>query len=181
LSEAGNDHWIFGYGSLVWRAGFPYAERCPAWIQGYSRRFWQGSTDHRGRPGAPGRVVTLVRDPGATCFGMAYRLTPQDRSDVLDHLDHRERGGYERIEAALHFEQCGEREREASTAWLYIATPSNHNYLGPAGLDEIAAQVRIAYGPSGTNLEYVLELARFLREHRAQDDHVFALAELLTR
>jgi len=177
LTVSNSRDWIFGYGSLVWRAGFPYAERCPAWIRGYSRRFWQGSTDHRGVPGAPGRVVTLVRDPDAVCFGMAYRLRAGDLEHVLDHLDHRERGGYDRERVPLHFEAS---ERPVVTAWLYRATPANRNYLGPADLQAIAAQVRSARGPSGPNVEYVLELDRFLRHHRAEDTHVAELAQLLT-
>jgi cation transport regulator ChaC len=34
-------------------------------------------------------------------------------------------------------------------------------------------------GPSGPNRDYILRLADALREHGADDPHVFAIAELL--
>lgn len=166
--------WVFGYGSLIWRAEFPHSERQGALLRGWARRFWQGSTDHRGVPGAPGRVVTLEAVAEAHCFGVAYRVADERTVEVLMGLDHRERGGYERLRLELSFADGG-----AASGLVYVATPANPNYLGPAPLEEIAAQVARARGPSGPNTEYVLRLAASLRELGAEDEHVFALERLV--
>ena len=141
----------------------------------WSRRFWQGSTDHRGVPGAPGRVVTLVPEPGARCWGAAYRVEAGHREGVLRALDWREKGGYQRRRVELELAGSG----EAVEATVYLATEHNPNYLGPAPAPELAAQVQGAHGPSGSNLEYVLELARALRVLGADDPHVYELEALL--
>jgi glutathione-specific gamma-glutamylcyclotransferase len=163
--------WLFGYGSLIFKADFPYIERRPASIVGWSRRFWQGSHDHRGTETAPGRVVTLVQDPGAVCHGMAYLVTPEE----FAHLDHREKNGYLRLATDISFEDGGSVE-----GLVYIATHENAAYLGPATEREIARQIATARGPSGPNSEYLLELAKALRELGKSDAHVFEIERHLT-
>jgi len=176
LARVGSDLWIFGYGSLLWRPDFAHAEVRRGWIADWERRFWQGSMDHRGVPEAPGRVVTLISSPGAACWGRVYRVEAAQADATTEKLDWRERGGFRRLSLRVHLEHAGGPSVEALT---YVAESDNPNYLGPAPLDAIAAQVRGAHGPSGANIEYVQRLAESLRELRADDPHVFALDVLL--
>jgi len=168
--------WIFGYGSLVWRPSLDFVERREAFIEGWTRRFWQGSTDHRGVPGGPGRVVTLVPSKGERCWGIAYRIAHAHRDEVMALLDHREQGGYDRVEMQMQF-----RSEPSVAGLVYVATQDNPNYLGPAELADIATQVLGASGPSGSNVEYVTKLASALREMGARDEHVFELARIVAR
>lgn len=173
--------WIFGYGSLIWRPSFPFEERRRAVLDGFARRFWQGSTDHRGVPGAPGRVVTLIEAPGERCVGVAYRIGEDARDAVLAHLDHREKGGYSRLEVALQLTESSMGSADAVTvsALVYLAHAANDEWLGAAPLPTIAAQIRAAQGPSGPNREYVLRLAEALSALDARDAEVDAIAALL--
>ena len=168
--------WIFGYGSLVWRPAFDHVERRPAFLVGWARRFWQGSTDHRGTPEAPGRVVTLVREAQAICWGVAYRVAPRAREEVLARLDHREQGGFERLRLPVRLPGS---DPDAAEALVYVAGPDNSNYLGPAPLASMLDQIRRSRGPSGSNVEYVLRLADALEELGGDDRHVRELAARL--
>jgi cation transport regulator ChaC len=161
---------VFGYGSLIWRPDFPFFESRPAWIVGWARRFWQGSHDHRGTEQAPGRVLTLTEAPGERCHGRAYRVG----REVFEHLDHREKNGYERIEILMYLINNNAIPIEKNGV-VYRADPRNPAFLGPAPLPDMAAQIARSVGPSGSNREYLLELAAALRELEVTDEHVFAL------
>ena len=158
--------WLFGYGSLIYLVDFPYLESRPASIRNWSRRFWQGSHDHRGTVEKPGRVVTLIEEPGAECGGMAYRV----EAAVFAHLDEREKNGYLRVASEMTFD-----DGSTATGVTYLADASNEAYLGEASEYEIARHICGAEGASGNNADYLLELAVALRELGLQDDHVFTI------
>ncbi len=126
--------WLYGYGSLIWQPPSGLAGREPVFVRGWSRRFWQGSPDHRGTPAAPGRVVTLVPDEGAICWGVAYSLGAVDADALLASLDVREAGGYTRTDLEVHADDPSQVPRRAIT---YIGTDTNSSYLGPASTREI--------------------------------------------
>lgn len=164
--------WLFGYGSLIYKVDFPFLERRPATIRGWSRRFWQGSHDHRGTRERPGRVVTLIPEDGAACTGMAYRVTPA----TFGQLDFREKNGYLRLAATLDF-----GDGQSVEGLVYIAAPGNAAWLGEADTAEIARHVAGSAGPSGSNSEYVFKLAQALRDLGTGDSHVFAVEAILRR
>jgi cation transport regulator ChaC len=169
--------WIFGYGSIIWRPGFTWTERREGYVEGFVRRFWQGSPDHRGVPEAPGRVVTLVPETGARCWGVAYRLDEAQSATVLGDLDVREQGGYVSRQITVHTRAPDGR----LDALTYLAPPGNAHWLGPAPTPEMVRQIAASEGPSGHNAAYLQELAAALRAIGIEDAHVSGLAEALDR
>lgn len=167
--------WVFGYGSIIWRPSFLYVDARPAQVRGWRRRFWQGSPDHRGTPFEPGRVVTLVEDHSAYCWGVAFDVGDQDSQEIFGALDSRESGGYVRMTIDVEF-----ADATCASAMTYYAPPENDNYLGHASITQIASQVRDCSGASGDNVEYVLRLAEALRKVGIRDDEVESL-ELAVR
>ena len=119
--------------------------------------------------------MTLLEQEGETCWGRAYRVCPSACAEVLATLDHREKGGYSRIETTLHFD-----EQNTTEALVYIATADNPNFMGESSVEEIAAVVRTSHGPSGSNREYILKLHQALLEIGASDPHASSLASMVS-
>lgn len=171
--------WVFGYGSLCWNPGFEFGDSVIGYIEGFSRKFWQGNTTHRGTDNKPGRVATLVEEKRAKTHGVAFKLLGES---ALDYLKQREitLGGYNSHITLFH-PTCS--ISEPIPVLLYVATPSNKHWLGPATPEQIANQVVQCSGPSGHNVEYVLRLANWLRESfpMVQDDHLYDIENVIYR
>jgi cation transport regulator ChaC len=103
---------------------------------------------------------------------MAYRVDSAAWPAIEAALDHREKAGYEHVRCALHL-----ADGRAVDGLVYIAGPTNPNFVGPAPMAEMAAQIRRCVGPSGPNIEYLQRLQQALVDMGAEDVHVAALAQ----
>ncbi|KAK7301346.1 hypothetical protein RJT34_12209 [Clitoria ternatea] len=176
--------WVFGYGSLIWRAGFHFDERVVGFIKGYRRVFYQGSTDHRGIPEFPGRTVTLEPAEGEICWGAAYKISKKEDEEIaLAYLEVREKQ-YDKKEYVDFYTEVTATTPAISGVMLYIASPdkkTNINYLGPASVEDIARQIVQAEGPAGPNRDYLFQLEKALFQIGCSDNHVIDLANEVRR
>jgi len=177
LDEATESLWVFGYGSLCWNPGFKYSRKHIGRIRGFSRRFYQGNTTHRGIPGYPGRCATLVEDAEDVTYGVAFEL---EGETALTYLNQREvkLGSYGT--AIAIFEATEEEGIEPFSVLMYVATPSldaNPLWLGDGPIKDIAHQVVHSSGQAGHNVEYVLKMAQWMRHTLpcVRDEHLYSL------
>ncbi|HEY0993036.1 MAG TPA: gamma-glutamylcyclotransferase [Kofleriaceae bacterium] len=180
MTASGELVWVFGYGSLIWRPAMAYVAARAGRVDGWSRRFWQASTDHRGTVDAPGRVLTLVEGDGHV-WGIAYAIARSAWPAIDAALEVREQQGYARVIVDIGLAAANQVGPIVETVpgLLYVATPANPYFIGPEPLEATAEIVRRSSGPSGNNLEYVLQLELALSAMGATDPEVSALAERL--
>lgn len=82
------DLWLFGYGSLIWRPDFDYAERRAAKVHGWHRALKMWSRVNRGTPEVPGLVFGMLS--GGSCKGMVFRVPREQVPVVMVNLWQRE-------------------------------------------------------------------------------------------
>lgn len=122
-------------------------------------------------------------------WGKAFLIAADDKA-ALPYLSTREcqLGGYRIFTVDFHpkpsfFEPFNGNQNftEKRKALLYIAMPENRHWLGAAPLSDVAKQILECRGPAGTNVEYLLRLANFMRDEvpEALDEHLFSLERLV--
>ena len=153
----GATHWVFGYGSLIWRPGFAFLRQVPALLPGAHRSLCIYSHRHRGTEAQPGLVFGLVR--GGSCRGMAFEVEERNWPEVVDYLREREldKGVYREALRRVRVDGVG-----AVDALTFLVDERHAQYAGRLAIEEQVRLVRAGHGESGPNREYVLETARIL-------------------
>lgn len=174
--ETARDLWVFGYGSLMWRPDFPFAERGLATLDGWRRSFCLWSVKYRGTPEAPGLVLGLDAEPGAACAGVAFRVAAADAAAVHAALRARELVTYAYAEAFLPLRLWTGATVEALA---YVVDRSHPQYAGDLPLAEQAAVIARAAGPMGSNRAYLDSTLAHLAELGIDDPALAALGAMV--
>jgi cation transport protein ChaC len=166
--------WVFGYGSLIWRPGFPFLERRTARLMGAHRALCVYSWVHRGTPEKPGLVLGL--DRGGTCRGVAFRVAAEERKGVITYLREREQV------TAVYLERMREirfDDGSAAQALTFTVDRQHSQYAGKLDPDTEYRIVAQAAGQSGANRDYVINTATHLAELGIPDARLRELASRL--
>lgn len=172
LTEWGGhqDLWVFGYGSLIWRPDFDYAERRAAKVHGWHRALKMWSRINRGTPECPGLVFGMLS--GGSCRGMVFRVDKAQARQVMINLWQRE------MVTAVY-----------DPRWLVCQTPhgpvsalaftlsrKSPNHTGELPDHEYCRIFEQASGRYGTTIDYAQATYDELRKHGIHDQ---ALARLI--
>jgi cation transport protein ChaC len=177
-TQVGNDglHWVFGYGSLIWRPGFDFIARERALLRGAHRSLCIYSHIYRGTPEAPGLVFGLAH--GGACGGMAFGVADAIWPEVLAYLRAREL-------VSDVYREAVRPVRLASGAIVaavaYLVDEGHSQYAGGLAMDEQARLVRRSSGESGPNIDYVLNTAEHLAQLGIRDRSLELLVSMLRR
>jgi len=174
MDGGSSERWVFGYGSLMWRPGFPYAERSAATLHGRRRAFCIYSVHHRGTYERPGLVLGLA--PGGATRGMAYRIAEADWPEAYAYLVEREQPTETYIEARRHVRLAGGRRVEAL---VFLSDVLHQQWAGALSLQRQAELIAGATGRSGRNVEYLRDLVEHLREEGVHDHAMETLLGLV--
>jgi cation transport protein ChaC len=177
LAEWGgrDDFWIFGYGSLIWRPEFDFAERRPAKVHGWHRALKMWSRINRGTPERPGLVFGLLT--GGSCHGVVFRIPKVKGREVLALLWARE------MKLAVYDPKwltstTPQGPVSALAFTLSRTSPSHTGVLTPEEYRRIFTE---ASGIYGTTYEYAHKTLEELRRHNIRDRGLEKLLKLIER
>lgn len=166
--------WVFGYGSLMWRPDFPFAERVAATLSGRRRAFCIYSVHHRGTYERPGLVLGLA--PGGSVRGAAYRIALENWPKVHAYLLEREQPTETYIEARRPIRLADGRRVQSL---VFLSDVRHPQWAGALSLQRQADLIAGATGLSGRNTDYLRDLVAHLAQEGIRDRVMETLLRLV--
>jgi len=175
------DFWVFGYGSLMWQPGFDVAEARMARLHGYKRAFALVSVHYRGTPERPGLVLGLDWQPASGCTGVALRIGAAEADEVRHYLAERELVSRAYFEVSHEITLLGPAagQDERVDAICFVLDRTHPQYAGGMALEDQAAMICAAAGPTGTNRDYLFNTVTHLRDLGVEDRELFELERMV--
>ena len=175
-AHAGEDLWVFAYGSLMWRPDFPFVEQIEARLIGAHRALCVYSFVHRGTAERPGLVLGL--DRGGACRGIAYRVAVAERIRTVAYLRRREQvtSVYREVIRPVWLRRQPE---ERVPALCYMVDRGHPQYAGRLAREQQLHHVRQGHGVSGANRDYVIATVTSLERLGYRETQLHQLAQML--
>jgi len=170
-----DDLWIFGYGSLIWRPEFDFAERRPARVHGWHRALKMWSRINRGTPEKPGLVFGLLS--GGCCQGVVFRIAKAHGREVLAQLWARE------MKLAVYdpkWLSCQTTQGPVS-ALAFTLSRKSPSHTGVLDAEEYRRIFEEASGIYGTTYDYAHRTLEELRRHNIHDKGLEKLLKLMEK
>ena len=175
LAEWGghDDLWVFGYGALIWKPDFEFAERRPARVHGLHRALKMWCRINRGTPEQPGLVFGMLS--GGSCQGMVFRIPAAQGRDTLLALWSREMvtAVYDPRWLTCH------TTHGPVKALAFTLSRKSPSHTGTLSEDEYRRIFASASGIYGTTHDYAHRTLEELRRHNIRDRHLERLLKLL--
>lgn len=170
---AGQDAWVFGYGSLMWNPAFLHEEHRLGTIRGWHRRFCLWLSRGRGSPECRGLMLAL--DRGGICRGMAFRIAAERVREELLLVWRRE------MLSGAYLARWVNVETEAGPvrAVTFVANRAHPRYSGRLSEAATAERIGTASGELGTCLDYFERTVLALREFGIRDAALTRIAAVL--
>ncbi|MDJ1157440.1 gamma-glutamylcyclotransferase [Chelatococcus sp. SYSU_G07232] len=174
MTRDSGDLWVFGYGSLMWRPGFPFIEQHSAIVRGVHRSLCVYSHVHRGTPERPGLVLGL--DRGGSCRGLVFRVPAPEVAETIAYLRAREQATSVYLERMVKAAVDG---GPPVPALAYVVDRRHPQYAGRLPRPDLLRLVAQGIGRSGPNPEYVRNTHEHLLALGVCDPELHWLVEAL--
>ncbi len=171
----GQDLWIFGYGSLIWKPEFDFIEQRAASLNGYHRSLCLWSRINRGTPETPGLVFGLEQT--GRCQGMVFKIPAKNVEQTFDAVWKREMGTGAYLPSWL---AC-DTSAGGVSAMAFVIDRNGPAYVKQPPEDDLVEIICRAHGTYGSCFDYVTQTAVSLRAAGICDEQLAALTERLMR